>query len=241
MNLAQHPYSSFLHRVMKPARYVGGEYNQVVKAPGTTRVRMALAFPDVYDIGMSHLGTKILYTLLNRHADIAAERVFCPWVDMEKELRERGLPLLTLETASPLRDFDVVGFSLQYELTFTNVLTMLDLSGIPFRAADRDASHPLVIAGGPVATQPEPMAPFIDAFLIGDAEEKLPEMLLRVADLKAAGASRRDTLIEIAASAASTARRSTTPRSTSARGIWWWGRRSTRACPRARSARSSRI
>jgi radical SAM family uncharacterized protein/radical SAM-linked protein len=184
---------------MKPARYVGGEYNQVVKAPGTTRVRMALAFPDVYDIGMSHLGTKILYTLLNRHADIAAERVFCPWVDMEKELRERGLPLLTLETASPLRDFDVVGFSLQYELTFTNVLTMLDLSGIPFRAADRDASHPLIIAGGPVATQPEPMAPFIDAFLIGDAEEKLPLMLLRVAELKAAGASRRDTLVEIAA------------------------------------------
>ncbi len=198
MNLAQHPYSAFLHRVMKPARYVGGEYNQVVKAPGTTRVRMALAFPDVYDIGMSHLGTKILYTLLNRHADITAERVFCPWVDMEKELRERGLPLLTLETASPLRDFDVVGFSLQYELTFTNVLTILDLSGIPLRAVDRDASCPLVIAGGPVATQPEPMAPFIDAFLIGDAEEKLPEMLLRVADLKAAGASRRDTLVEIA-------------------------------------------
>ncbi len=199
MNLSGHPYAPFLHRVVKPARYVGGEYNQVVKAPGSVRVRMALAFPDVYDIGMSHLGTKILYTLLNRHPDIAAERVFCPWVDMEKELRERGLPLLTLETASPLRDFDVVGFSLQYELTFTNILTMLDLSGIPLRAADRDAAHPLVIAGGPVAAQPEPMAPFIDAFLIGDAEEKLPEALLRLADLKAAGASRRDILIELAA------------------------------------------
>ncbi len=198
MSLKHHPYAPFLHRVAKPARYTGGETNQIVKDPAQVRVRMALAFPDVYDIGMSHLGTKILYSLLNRRPDIAAERVFCPWIDMERELRERNLPLLSLETASPLTDFDVVGFSLQYELTFTNVLTMLDLASIPFRSADRSERHPLVIAGGPVATQPEPMAPFIDAFLIGDAEEKLPEMLLLVADMKANNVPRREQLIRIA-------------------------------------------
>jgi len=198
LSLKRHPYAPFLHRVAKPARYTGGETNQIVKDPASVRVRMALGFPDVYDIGMSHLGTKILYSLLNRHPDIAAERVFCPWIDMERELRDRGLPLLSLETASPLTDFDVVGFSLQYELTFTNVLTMLDLASIPFRSADRDERHPLVIAGGPVATQPEPMAPFIDAFLIGDAEEKLPEMLLLVADMKANNVPRQEQLKEIA-------------------------------------------
>jgi radical SAM family uncharacterized protein/radical SAM-linked protein len=198
LSLKRHPYAPFLHRVAKPARYTGGETNQIVKDPAQVRVRMALGFPDAYDIGMSHLGTKILYSLLNKHPDIAAERVFCPWVDMEGELRERNLPLLSLETASPLTDFDVVGFSLQYELTFTNVLTMLDLASIPFRSADRDERHPLVIAGGPVATQPEPMAPFIDAFLIGDAEEKLPEMLLLVADMKAANVPRHERLKRIA-------------------------------------------
>ena len=199
MNLdPKHPYTPFLHRVEKPARYVGGEYQQTVKDPSTVRVRMALAFPDVYDIGMSHLGTKILYSLLNKHPDLLAERAFCPWTDMERELRARDLPLLSLETATPLSGFDVVGFSLQYELTYTNVLTMLDLGGIPFRAADRDESHPLIVAGGPNATQPEPIAPFIDVFLVGDAEEKLPEMLLRYADCRDAGMSRRDTLIELA-------------------------------------------
>jgi len=193
-----HPYAPFLHQVMKPARYVGGEVHQIVKPPQSVRLRMALAFPDVYDVGMSHLGTKILYSLINKHPDLCAERVFCPWVDMERELRARALPLLSLETATPMGAFDVVGFSLQYELTFTNILTMLDLAGIPFRSADRDASHPIVIAGGPGATQPEPVAPFIDAFLIGDAEERLPEMLLRLADLREAGASRREILIEVA-------------------------------------------
>ena len=193
-----HPYASFLHRVLKPARYVGGEVHQIVKPRDSVRLRMALAFPDVYDIGMSHLGTKILYSLINKHPELCAERVFCPWTDMERELRERSLPLLSLETATPMGAFDVVGFSLQYELTFTNILTMLDLSGIPLRSAHREASHPIVIAGGPGATQPEPIAPFIDAFLVGDAEERLPEMLLRVADLRDTGASRGELLIEIA-------------------------------------------
>jgi len=198
VSLAEHPYAAFLHRVAKPARYVGGEHNQVVKDPASVRVRMALAFPDIYDIGMSHLGTKILYALLNKRPEFAAERVFCPWVDMERELRERGLPLLSLESASPLTAFDVVGFSLQYELTYTNVLTMMDLAGIPFRAADRDASHPLIVAGGPNATQPEALAPFVDVVLVGDAEEKLPEMLLRYAELRDAGLSRETQLVELA-------------------------------------------
>ena len=198
MPLHDHPYAAFLHKVAKPARYTGGEYNQVVKDPGSVRASMVLGFPDIYDIGMSHLGTKILYSVLNKHPDILAERAFCPWLDMEKELRERNLPLLTLENARRLTDFDVVGFSLQYELTYTNILTMLDLSGIPLRAEDRGEHHPLIVAGGPCATQPEPIAPMIDAFLIGDAEEKLPEMLLLVADLKGAGKTRREILVEIA-------------------------------------------
>ena len=198
METKNHPYRAFLPSVAKPARYVGGEHQQIVKDPDSVRVRMALAFPDIYDIGMSHLGTKILYSLLNKHSEFSAERVFCPWVDMEKQLRERGLPLLSLETASPLTDFDVVGFSLQYELTYTNILTMLDLSGIPFRWRDRDEDHPLIVAGGPCATQPEPMAPFVDVFLIGDAEERLTDMLEVVAEAKENNWTRRRTLVALA-------------------------------------------
>src|SRR5438132_9923206 len=133
----QHPYASFVGSVEKPARYLGGEYQSVHKDWDTVDVRIALAFPDVYDIGMSHLGTKILYSLLNKHPKIACERSFAPWVDMEAELRKRKLPLVTLESAEPLSAFDVVGISLQYELTYTNVLTLLDLGGIPLRAAER--------------------------------------------------------------------------------------------------------
>ena len=170
--LHTHPYSSFLHTVEKPARYLGGEYNQVVKDPATVRASLCLAFPDVYDIGMSHLGTKILYKLINDETDLACERAFAPWPDMEAALRERGLPVLSLENRRPLSEFDAVGFSLQYELTYTNMLTLLDLGQIPLRSAGRHESDPVILAGGPVATQPEPVAPFIDAFLIGDAEEQ---------------------------------------------------------------------
>src|SRR3954462_14618555 len=122
----QHPYASFVGAVEKPARYLGGEYQSVVKDWGAVDVRVALAFPDVYDIGMSHLGTKILYSLLHRSPRIDAERAFAPWPDMERELRARGLPLVSLESARPLRDFDAIGCSLQFELTFSNVLTLLD-------------------------------------------------------------------------------------------------------------------
>src|SRR5512134_1058271 len=144
----RHPYADFLPKVEKPSRYVGGEYQQVRKDPASVAARVCLVFPDVYEIGMSHLGTKILYGVLNRADDIACERAFSPWLDCEAELRARGLPILTLESAAPLAAFDVVGFSLQYELTYTNVLAALDLSRIPLRAADRGDDAPLVLAGG---------------------------------------------------------------------------------------------
>lgn len=196
MSARRHPYAAFLHEVESPARYAGGERFQVVKeSDAGIASRMAFCFPDVYDIGMSHLGTKILYKVVNDQTDLALERVFCPWPDMEAQLRQRGLPLISLETRRPLSDFDVVGFSLQYELTFTNVLNMLDLGGIPIRSRDRGPEHPLVIAGGPVATQPEPMAPFVDAFLIGDAEERLPELMRDHARLREEGITDREELL----------------------------------------------
>ena len=183
----KHPYAAFLSKVEKPSRYVGGEYQEARKDPATVNARICLAFPDVYEIGMSHLGTKILYGVLNKTDGIACERVFSPWLDCEAELRARGLPLVTLETATPVDEFDVVGFSLQYELTYTNVLAIMDLAGIPLRASDRDDRHPLVIAGGPTATHPEPLAPFIDAFFIGEAEEALPPLVREAAELRRAG------------------------------------------------------
>src|SRR4051812_14664991 len=195
----RHPYADFLKKVEKPSRYVGGEYQQVRKDPARVSARVCLVFPDAYEIGMSHLGTKILYGVLNRADDIACERAFSPWLDCEAELRARGLPLLTLESAAPLAEFDVVGFSLQYELTYTNVLNVLDLSGIPLRSADRGDTGPLVIAGGPTATHPEPLAPFIDAFFIGEGEEALPGLVREAAALARAGVPRRERLIRLAA------------------------------------------
>jgi radical SAM family uncharacterized protein/radical SAM-linked protein len=197
----RHLYADFIDRVAKPMRYLGGEYQAVIKDAAAARV--CLAFPDVYDIGMSHLGTKIIYSLLNRDPQIACERAFAPWLDMEAELRERGLPLVSLETQRPLCEFDVVGISLQYELTFTNMLTLLDLGGIPLRAADRAQDATLVLVGGPTASHPEPVAPFIDAAFIGEAEELLPPLVLAWAAMRreiAAGArTRRDALAELAA------------------------------------------
>ncbi len=193
-----HPYAGFLDAVEKPTRYIGGEYQEVRKDPAAVKARVCLAFPDTYEIGMSHLGTKILYAVLNRVPEIACERAFAPWVDMEAELRTRGLPVLTLETASPLASFDVIGFSLQYELTYTNVLALLDLSGLPLRSSERGDQAPLVIAGGPTATHPEPLAPFVDAFFIGEAEEKLPPLCLEAAELRRSGVPRRERLIRLA-------------------------------------------
>src|ERR1051325_522180 len=196
----RHPYAEFLANVEKPSRYVGGEYQEVRKDPARVGARVCLVFPDVYEIGMSHLGTKILYGVLNREDDIACERAFAPWLDCEAELRARGLPIVTLESATPLGAFDVVGFSLQYELTYTNVLNVLDLCGIPLRSADRGegGGGPLVIAGGPTATHPEPLAPFIDAFFIGEGEEVLPDALLFWKEMVRAGLPRRERLVRLA-------------------------------------------
>lgn len=173
-----------------PARYLGGEKNAIHKEPDHVRLRFALAFPDVYEVAMSHLGLGILYNILNQTEDIAAERVFAPWPDMEHHMRARGIPLMSLESSRPLREFDVLGFSLQHELSYTNVLTMLDLAGIPVWARDRDERFPLVIAGGPSTTNPEPVADFFDAVLIGDGEEAILEICDRLIEAKAKGHSK---------------------------------------------------
>ncbi len=198
MSPAEHPYASFVHLVQKPARYLGGEYGARVKDWARARSRICLAFPDLYDIGMSHLGFKILYKILNDDPRTLAERCFAPWVDMQAELRARNVPLVSLETAHALSEFDVVGFSLQFELTYTNVLAMLDLGGIPLRSADRGEHDPLVLAGGPTATHPEPLAPFLDALVIGDGEARTTEVALTWTDLGERGASRAERLRALA-------------------------------------------
>ncbi|HEX4449767.1 MAG TPA: TIGR03960 family B12-binding radical SAM protein [Kofleriaceae bacterium] len=198
----RHVYADFIDRVAKPARYLGGEYMSVTKPHDSVDARVCLAFPDVYDIGMSHLGTKIIYSLLNKHPQIACERAFAPWTDMEAELRERKLPLVSLESQRPLCEFDVVGISLQYELTYTNMLTLLELGGIPLRACDRAPADTLVLVGGPVASHPEPIAPFIDAAFLGEAEELLPALVLAWAalrrEIRAGKRGRADALAELA-------------------------------------------
>jgi len=167
----------YLYGVEKPGRYLACEINAFRKSFDQARVRFALAFPDVYEVGMSHLGLKLLYELLNQTEDVMADRVYAPWFDLERNLRERGEPLRGLETQRPLRDFDFVGFSLQYELSYTNILTMLDLGGIPIEAKERGPGDPWVIGGGPCAFNPEPLAEIFDFFVLGEAEEVLPELI----------------------------------------------------------------
>lgn len=166
-----------LPTVRKPGRYVGGEYNASVKDWDAVSTRVCLAFPDVYDLGMSNLGLAILYDILNRMEDTLAERTYMPWVDMLATMRETGIPLYSLESKRALSDFDIVGFSLASEQLYTNVLEMLDLAGLPVRAAERGAGHPLIVAGGHAAFNPEPMAGFVDAFVIGDGEEVVVELV----------------------------------------------------------------
>lgn len=166
-----------LPRVQKPARYVGGEWNMVRKDWEQTPLKTVFAFPDVYEVGMSHLGLQIIYHVVNSRPDALMERTFAPWVDMEEQMRRAGIPLFALESRRPVRDFDLVGFTLQYELSFSNILNMLDLAGIPLRAADRGGGWPLVVAGGPCAFNPEPLADFIDLFVLGEGEEVINELL----------------------------------------------------------------
>jgi len=163
--------------VQKPGRYTGGELNQVVKDWEAISTRVALIFPDLYDLGMSNLGMTILYELINQRADSLAERAYSPWTDMEEALRESQLPLYSLETKHPLAAFDILGFSLPYETLYTNTLNVLDLAGIPIFSAERTEAHPLVIAGGHAAYNPEPMHAFIDAFVIGEGEEVIQEII----------------------------------------------------------------
>ncbi|MDK2990943.1 MAG: hypothetical protein PWP48_176 [Clostridiales bacterium] len=163
--------------VEKPARYIGNEYNAVHKNLASVEVRFAFAFPDVYDIGMSHLGIRILYDILNKRDDTFCERVFAPWVDMEQQMRRHEIPLFALESGDNIADFDMLGFTLQYEMSYTNVLNMLDLAGIPIWSKERTNRHPFVLAGGPCAYNPEPLADIIDFFLIGDGEEAINEIV----------------------------------------------------------------
>lgn len=166
-----------LDRVEKPGRYIGKEYNEIVKRDEAGMIKIALAFPDLYEIGMSYLGFKILYDLINQKADVLAERVFSPAVDMERLLREANLPIFSLETYRSLNAFDIVGFTIQHELCFSNILNLIELGHIPLKTEDRDENDPLLIAGGPVAFNPEPLADFIDLFVIGEGEEVIQEII----------------------------------------------------------------
>lgn len=166
-----------LYKVEKPSRYVGGELNQVVKNPKEVDIRFAFCFPDVYEVGMSHLGTRILYHTINERKDTYCERVFAPWPDMEAQLRENGIPLMSLETKDPLTEFDILGFTLQYEMSYTNILNMLDMAGITYRASERGEDEPIIMAGGPCAYNPEPLYDIVDFFEIGEGEEIMNDVL----------------------------------------------------------------
>ncbi len=192
--------STLLKSISKPGRYSGGEYGQTIKDRTAVKARFAFAFPDSYEIGMSNLGMRILYGVLNREEDIWCERVFTPWEDMQQQMVKHGLPLCALESGDPLYAFDFVGFTLQYEMCYTNVLNMLDLARIPLRATQRGEDDPLVIGGGPCSYNPEPLAEFFDLFNIGEGEDMLPEIVRLYVKMKDEGRyTRADFLHEAAA------------------------------------------
>ncbi|MBN1483166.1 MAG: TIGR03960 family B12-binding radical SAM protein [Chloroflexia bacterium] len=180
--------------VQRPTRYSGGEWNSRQADWPAARIRVALAYPDLYDVGMANLGLQILYDRLNRLPGVLAERVYAPWPDMEAAMRRDGIPLYGLESRHPLGEFDLIGFSLPYELTYSNVLNMLDLAGLPLFAKEREAAHPLVIAGGSAAYHPEPLADFIDLFVLGEGEEVLEELVGLLIEARQAGATREQFL-----------------------------------------------
>ena len=186
---------SLFARVQKPARYTGGEWNSVVKDWDACDVRVVLAYPDLYDIGMSNLGLGILYDIVNRREGMLAERVFAPWSDMEDAMRAEGVPLWSLETRHRVRDFDVIGFSLSYEGTYTNILNMLDLAGLPVKAEERTDAHPLIICGGSGALNPDALADFVDVFVLGDGEETIVDVVDFVREWKRQGRGSRDQML----------------------------------------------
>ncbi|MCX6060236.1 MAG: TIGR03960 family B12-binding radical SAM protein [Chloroflexi bacterium] len=187
-----------LLKVQKPGRYVGGELNSTLKDWDKVQTKVALIFPDIYDIGVSNVGLKILYDQINQRDDALAERAYAPWVDMEALMREHGIPLYTLESKRPLASFDLIGFTLPYETLYTNTLNILDLAGIPVRSAERDETHPIIIAGGHSATNPEPMHAFIDAFAIGEGEEVIHDIVNVIQKFKGSTFKRDDLLLALA-------------------------------------------
>ncbi|MHC4646536.1 MAG: B12-binding domain-containing radical SAM protein, partial [Planctomycetota bacterium] len=189
--LSEQVDEQFLPYVRRPSRYVGGEINQIEKGLSGCELAVALCFPDVYEVGMSHTGLAIIYDVLNKMEAVAAERVFAPWVDAEKVLRQKGIDLFSLESNAALKSFDVVGFSLTSELCYTNVLNMLDLGGLQVRSELRGEDDPLVIAGGGMANCCEPMAEFIDLFVLGEGEEAVVELAELVRCEKKAGAKKK--------------------------------------------------
>ena len=185
--------------IKNPLQYLDGEVNAVRKDFESAAARIALAFPDLYELGMSHQGLKILYEIVNAREEYLAERVFAPWIDREEQLRREGTPLAALESGRPLSHFDVLGFTLPYELTATNILTMLDLAGLPLLARDRDERHPLVVGGGPGGFNPEPLADFFDCFLLGDGEEAILEIMDAARAARAGALTREEQLARLAA------------------------------------------
>ncbi|MBE6641631.1 MAG: TIGR03960 family B12-binding radical SAM protein, partial [Ruminococcaceae bacterium] len=186
--------------VSKPGRYSGGEYNICLKDKNAVKLRFAFCFPDSYEIGMSNLGMQILYHCLNMEKDVWCERVFAPWTDMEGEMRKNRIPLFALESRDPVGDFDIVAFTLQYELCYSNVLNMLELAGIPLLAKDREEDCPVIIGGGPCSYNPEPIADFFDIFSIGEGEEALPELSRLMIEMKDNGTYTREAFLRRAAS-----------------------------------------
>ncbi len=180
-----------LLNIEKPARYIGGEVNSVMKDKDQVDIRFAMCFPDVYEIGMSHLGIQILYDMFNRRDDVWCERVYSPWLDLDKVMREKDIPLFALESQDPVREFDFLGITIQFEMCYTNILQVLDLSHIPMYAKDRTESDPIVIGGGPCTYNPEPLAEFFDIFYMGEGETVYDELLDSYKEWKASGKSRR--------------------------------------------------
>lgn len=188
---------AILKKVEKPSRYIGNEYNSVHKKPEDMKIRFGFCFADVYEIGMSHLGMKILYHLLNSAEDIYCERFFAPWVDMEEQMRAHNIPLFSLETKTSAKEFDFLGFTLQYEMSYTNILNMLDLGGIPLYSKDRGEDMPIICAGGPCAYNPEPLADFVDFFMLGEGEELMMEVMDVYRSVKENGGNKDAFLKEI--------------------------------------------
>jgi len=192
--MIDHKIEKLLLKVQKPGRYVGGELNSVIKNKKDIEVRFAFCFPDIYEVGMSHLGMKILYSQLNEVPYVWCERVFAPWADMEEQMRQNHIPLYALESGDSLADFDIIGFTLQYEMSYTNLLNMLDMAGVPLKSSDRRSLSQLVVAGGPCACNPEPLADFVDLFFIGEGEEVDCEVVELYRDFKRKNGTKEDFL-----------------------------------------------